>query len=84
MTAAVEAFEHERRRVLRRRRAEALIGLLAFSALLALSFQRSEFFSADIGGDPLGRIGEFLARMVPDLKAEALLQDRQARGSLAW
>ena len=84
MTAAVEAFEHERRRVLRRRRAEALIGLLAFSALLALSFQRSEFFSADIGGDPLGRIGEFLARMVPDLKAEALLEDRQARGSLAW
>ena len=84
MTAAVEAFEHERRRVLRRRRVEALIGLLAFSALLALSFQRSEFFSADIGGDPLGRIGEFLARMVPDLKAEALLQDRQARGSLAW
>jgi phosphonate transport system permease protein len=84
VTAAVEAFEHERRRVLRRRRAEALIGLLAFSALLAVSFQRSEFFAADIGGDPLGRIGEFLARMVPDLKAEALLEDRQARGSLAW
>lgn len=84
MTAAVETFEQQRRRVLRRRRAEALIGLLAFSALLALSFQRSEFFSADIGGDPLGRIGEFLARMVPDLKAEALLEDRQARGSLAW
>lgn len=84
MTAAVEVFEQERRRVLRRRRAEALIGLLAFSALLALAFQRSEFFSADIGGDPLGRIGEFLARMVPDLKAEALLEDRQARGSLAW
>lgn len=84
MTAAVEVFEQERRRVLRRRHAEALIGLLAFSALLALAFQRSEFFSADIGGDPLGRIGEFLARMVPDLKAEALLEDRQARGSLAW
>lgn len=84
MTAAVEVFEQERRRVLRRRRAEALIGLLAVSALLALAFQRSEFFSADIGGDPLGRIGEFLARMVPDLKAEALLEDRQARGSLAW
>lgn len=83
-SATVEAFEHERRRVLRRRRAEALIGLLAFSALLALSFQRSEFFSADIGGDPIGRIGEFLVRMIPDLKASALLQDRQARGSLAW
>ena len=84
LPAALARFEDDRRRVLRRRRAEALIGLLIFSALLALSFQRSEFFSADIGGDPLGRIAEFLARMVPDLKAEALLEDRQAKGSLAW
>jgi len=85
LPAAVAAFEGERRRVLRRRRAESLVGLLVFSALLALSLQRSEFFSANIGGDPLGRIAEFLARMVPDLKADALLlEDRQAKGSLAW
>jgi phosphonate transport system permease protein len=83
-TDAVKAFEIERKRFLARRRIEALVGVLAFSALLALSFQRSEFFAADIGGDPLGRIGEFLGRMVPDLKPEALLEDRRAQGSLAW
>lgn len=81
---AVAAFEQERRRVLRRRRAEALIGLLAFSALLLLALQRSQFFGADIGGDPLGRIATFLGRMIPDLKADVLLEDKHARGSIAW
>jgi len=81
---AVAAFETERRRLLRRRRLEALVGTVAVSLLLLVSFQRSEFFTADIGGDPLGRIAQFLARMIPDLRADVLLQDRQARGSLAW
>jgi phosphonate transport system permease protein len=81
---AVATFEQTRRRVLRRRRIEALVGLLLFSALLAVSLHQSQFFGADIGGDPLGRIGEFLQRMTPDLAAEQLLEDRRTRGSLAW
>lgn len=81
---AVAAFEVERRRVLRRRRTEALIGLLIFSALLVVSFQRSQFFGADIGEDPLGRIGVFLQRMVPQLQPDELLHDKHARGSLAY
>ncbi len=81
---AVEAFEHERRRVLRRHRLTAAITVAVFSVLLVVSFQRSQFFSADIGGDPLGRIGDFLNRMIPHLKADALLQDKHVKGSLAW
>lgn len=81
---AVEAFERDRRAVLRRRRIEALAGVLIVSAILAVSFEHSQFFSADIGGDPLGRIGDFLRKMVPDLRVDALLEDRQQRGSLAW
>ncbi|HYD43833.1 MAG TPA: phosphonate ABC transporter, permease protein PhnE [Phenylobacterium sp.] len=81
---AVADFEALRRTTLRRRRLEAALGILVFSALLAVSFQRSEFFTADLGGDPLGRIGVFLDRMTPDLKPEALLQGRETRGSLYW
>jgi phosphonate transport system permease protein len=58
--------------------------VLIVSAILAVSFEHSQFFSADIGGDPLGRIGDFLRKMVPDLRVDALLEDRQQRGSLAW
>lgn len=81
---AVAEFERVRRAALRRQRLETLAGLLIFSALLLVSFERSAFFSSDIGGDPLGRIAVFLDRMIPDLKTAALLQDRQAVGSLAW
>jgi phosphonate transport system permease protein len=81
---AVETFEHERRRVLRRRRLEAAAGIALFSLLLVVSFQRSQFFSADIGGAPLARVGQFLDRMIPDLKPDALLLDRRTHGSLSW
>ena len=84
LSPAVVAFETLRRRTLRRQRMQSLAGLLIFSALLLLSFQRSQFFSSDIGGDPLGRIGDFLNRMVPDLKGDALFADRRTDGSLAW
>ncbi|MFN3514478.1 MAG: phosphonate ABC transporter, permease protein PhnE [Phenylobacterium sp.] len=80
----VAAFERDRRKLLRRQRAQALAGLLIFSALLLVSFQRSQFFSSDIGGDPLGRMADFLDRMIPDLRGEALLADRRMEGSLAW
>lgn len=81
---AVADFEGLRRRTLRRRRLESLAGLLAFSVVLLISFQRSQFFSSDIGSDPLGRIGDFLSRLVPDLKGEVLLADRRTTGSLSW
>ncbi|MFD3262860.1 phosphonate ABC transporter, permease protein PhnE [Phenylobacterium ferrooxidans] len=77
-------FEALRRRTLRRQRLEALVGLLIFSAILLISFQRSQFFSSDIGGDPLGRIGDFFNRMIPDLKGDVLLEDRRTTGSMAW
>ncbi|HMO42943.1 MAG TPA: hypothetical protein PKB04_06395 [Phenylobacterium sp.] len=82
---AVAAFEAERRRLLLRQRGEAVIGLLIFSVLLVVSFHRSQFFGSDIGGDPLGRMADFLTRMTPDLKAKALLADRRTEGSLhSW
>ncbi|UTP38496.1 phosphonate ABC transporter, permease protein PhnE [Phenylobacterium sp. LH3H17] len=84
MNLAVAEFESLRRRTLRRQRLRALAGLLIFSAVLLVSFQRSQFFSSDIGGDPLGRVADFLTRMIPDLKAEALVADSRTKGSLAW
>lgn len=79
----VADFERDRRAFLRRRRWEALAGALIFSIVLLASFQHSQFFSADIGGDPLGRIGDFLGRMSPKLTPQALLADRATKGSLA-
>lgn len=84
MNPTVAEFESLRRRTLRRQRLRALGGLLIFSAVLLISFQRSQFFSSDIGGDPLGRVADFLTRMIPDLKAEALAADSRTKGSLAW
>lgn len=84
--AAVESFERERKRLLRRQRIETVVGLALFSAILAVSLQRSGFLEADLGGgDPLARIGTFLGRLTPDLHADALLADRRTEGSLsAW
>jgi len=79
----VADFERDRRSFLRRRRLGTLAGTLIFSVVLLASLQHSQFFNSDIGGDPLGRIGDFLARMSPKLAARALLSDRGTRGSLA-
>lgn len=80
---AVADFERDRRSHLRRRRWESLAGALIFSIVLLASLRHSQFFSSDIGGDPLGRIGDFLVRMSPRLAADALFADRATRGSLA-
>jgi phosphonate transport system permease protein len=80
---AVESFEAERRRMLARHRRQTAVGLILFSLLLALSLQRSGFLDANIGGDPLSRIGLFLERMTPKLRADSLLADRRTAGSLA-
>ena len=81
--AVVEIFETNRRRALRRHWLQSGLGLLIFSLILGASFQRSQFFSSDIGGDPLGRIGEFLVRMTPSLHGPVLLEGRSTPGSLA-
>ena len=82
-SSPVAAFEAERRRMLRRQRLEAGLGLAIFTVVLLVSFQRSQFFGSDLGGDPLGRMADFLDRMIPNLRAEALLEDRRTQGSLA-
>jgi phosphonate transport system permease protein len=80
----IAAFEALRRATLRGRRMRALFGLLVFSAILLISFQRSQFFSSNIGGDPMGRVADFLDRMIPNLQPAALLADKRTTGSLAW
>ena len=79
----VESFEAERRRMLGRHRLQTIVGLVLFSAVLALSLQQSGFIDANIGGDPLARIGVFLGRMSPKLRVDTLLSDRATAGSLA-
>jgi len=76
-------FEAQRRAMLHRQWLHSGLGLMVFSIILLVSFQRSQFFGADIGEDPLGRIGEFLGRMAPVLEPRALLADRRTAGSLA-
>jgi phosphonate transport system permease protein len=79
----LRSFEADRRRMLRRHRLQTAFGLLIFSLILAVSLQRSGFLDANIGSDPLARIGVFLGRMSPKLQADALLADRRTAGSLA-
>jgi phosphonate transport system permease protein len=81
--ATVAAFERERRHMLTRQRTRAAVGLLLFSLVLAVSLNRSGFLSANIGGDPIARIGVFLGRLSPQLRVDSLLLDRRTAGSLA-
>ena len=81
--SAVESFELDRRRMLFRQRLQSAVGVALFSLILAVSLQRSGFLDANIGSDPLARIGVFLGRMAPKLQADALLADRRTAGSLA-
>lgn len=83
-SSAVARFEDERRRALLRQRLQSLSIIVLVTLVLGVSFQRSQFFSADIGGDPAARIATFIQRMIPDLRADKLLADRHATGSLAW
>jgi phosphonate transport system permease protein len=67
---------------MRQRLANGLV-LIGVSALLGVSFYVSDFFSGDHGGNPLERISSLIDRLVPDLKAEMLLENRETQGSLA-
>ncbi len=79
----VDDFERSRRAYLRRKRLESLVGAVIFSGILVTSLAHSQFFSSDIGGDPIGRIGDFLSRMSPKLAPSALFAGRLTPGSLA-
>lgn len=82
--SAVAAFERRRRALLRRGRIEAAVILLLFSALLLLSLNTAEFLTNDYGVEPLARLGAFLARMNPHLRADTLLGARTSEGSIAY
>ena len=82
---AIADFEAARRQQLRRQWLKSSAGLLIASLLLAAAFHQSQFFTADIGGDPARRILDFLTRLVPDLRGEVLFRGTETPGSLsAW
>ena len=82
---AIADFEAARRRQLRRQWLKSSAGLLIASLLLAAAFHQSQFFTADIGGDPDRRILDFLSRLVPELRGEVLFRGTETPGSLsAW
>lgn len=76
-------FEARRKLVMLKQRTGQLITLVAVSAVLGASFHVSGFFGGSRGTDPLGRIGELLNKMLPDLRAPNLFDDSQTTGSLA-
>jgi len=79
-----EAFEYWRGRELRRSRLAALLWVLGFSAVFAWSLNVSGMFSSNAGIDAFGRLGQFLERMLPDLRSEVLFDDRRTQGSVAY
>ena len=82
---AIANFEVARRQQLRRQWLKSSAGLLISSLLLAAAFHQSQFFTADIGGDPARRILDFLTRLVPELRGEVLFRGTETPGSLsAW
>lgn len=79
----VAAFEAERARVLGRQRLSSLAALLIVSALLWGAVIISGVADQSLGSEPLARVADFLDRLTPDLEADALLSDRDTRGSVA-
>lgn len=79
----IREFEAQRRVTLLRQRTQQVVVLIGFSALIAVSFHVSGFFSGSQGSDPWGRIANLLNIMIPDLKPEALFEDRGTAGSLS-
>lgn len=81
----VSSFEDERLAILRRRRISYAVGFLGIGALFLWSFTVSEIIGTPHSTDPLSRLGDFLNRMNPNLRAETLLEDAATEGSfLSW
>lgn len=81
----VETFEAERLATIRRRRIGFAAAFLGIGALFLWSFTVSEIIGTEHSADPLSRLGDFLARMNPNLRTETLLEDASTMGSfLSW
>ena len=80
----VARFEAERARHLRRGRAPQLSQILLLTGLLSGAFQASGFFTSYLGDGALGRITDFLGRLLPNLQFDRLFADRETSGSLAY
>lgn len=81
----VSAFETERRAVLQRRHFWTAIGFVVFGALFLWSFTISEFFGNDSTANWMSRMGTFVDRLNPHLRADTLLEDAETEGSfLSW
>lgn len=83
--SVVAAFETERTSILRRRRMGYAVAFLGVGATFLWSFTVSQIIGTPHSSDPLSRLGDFLARMNPNLKTETLLEDATTPGSfLSW
>ena len=80
----VEHFEADRSRALRRGRFVQLLQVLVITGLLGGAFQASGFFSSYLGDGAIGRIANFLTRLLPDLQPDRLFEDRTTSGSLMY
>jgi len=80
----VADFETERSRHLRRGRLVQLLQILIITALLGGAFQVSGLFSSYLGDGAMGRIADFLGRLLPKLQPDHLFADRATAGSLAF
>lgn len=80
----VERFEIERGRRVLRQRTIALVSLAGLLGVLVWALEVTGFTSTFAGYDALEKIGAFLARLNPNLKADTLLEDRGTEGSIAY
>lgn len=80
----VEHFEADRSRALRRGRLVQLLQVLVITGLLGGAFQASGLFSSYLGDGAIGRIANFLSRLLPDLQPGRLFEDRTTSGSLMY
>lgn len=81
--ARVEAFEIERRNLVRGGRLQAFGWLLVTSVIVAASVELSQAGDSTVNAGWTDRIATFVDRMIPDLRLDALFAGRQAEGSLA-
>lgn len=82
-SARVEAFEKERSNLVRNGRLQSLGWLLVASIIIAASVELSQAGNSTVDSGWTDRIGTFIDRLIPDLRADALFANRQTEGSLA-
>lgn len=80
---AVEAFEAKRAAQMRRNALTMSLGTAFGLGLVFWAFQTSGFSGSTLAQDSLGKIGDFILRMDPNLNSERLFEDRTTHGSLA-